>query len=403
MTATGDITTLARAGADSVFAYVKRTAERTPSGIRWQTLSFEDQPRYSLSPLDGVGGIAHFLADYARVNGNADAIELARAGHEWCGSPEQEQSPWWNYMKTPAIAAQGGLVIAWLRLAAASGESRDLERAATLARTFHGQSHVPMTEYLYGAAGTGVALLRAYEATRDRAHLDDAVRIGAWLEGVATHEDLSTGSTLSWPSAIEGPRRTFMLGFMHGTSGVGYFLARLHQAQPDDRWVSLLRGAAAYLRAHTIEERGGLNWPRVPGPPDGRCAWCHGAAGVGRFWTEAHAALRDPSFLETAIAAGECAYAYGDYRRCAIQCHGLSGNAELFLELYRQSGDGRWLDRAANFAQRCMAYRLQTSDGEAWQTDVPGNTSPDFIYGGAGPGHFFLRLLDRERTPWAYG
>ena len=393
--ATPDIDTLAREGADSVFQYVRRTAEPTPTGTRWQTLSFEDEPMYSLSPLDGVGGIALFLADYARLTGSDEARRLARSGLEWCASDEHQSSPLWHYMGTPTIAAQGGLVVAWLRLAAA-GDTDALDRAAALARTFHGRPLGPMTEYLYGEAGTGVALLRAYHATGDRAHLDEAIRIGAWLDDVATRE--SDRDALSWPSALEGPRRTFMLGFMHGTSGVGYFLALLHQADPSDRWAGPIRGAATYLREHAVEDRGGLNWPRTPGDEADRCAWCHGAAGVGRFWTEAYAALREPSFLETARAAAECTYAYGDYRSAAIQCHGLSGNAELFLELYRLTSDQRWLTRAEEFARQCFTYRLETPEGDAWQTDVPGNTSPDYVYGATGPGHYFLRLLERGGT-----
>ena len=393
---------LLREGADSVFAYAQRTAERTPTGTRWETLSFEDQPMYSLSPLDGVGGIALFLADDARVTGNDAARQLARSGLEWCSSDEHRSQPTWGYMKTPTIAAQAGLVICWLRLAAA-GDPTALERATALARSFHGQPLGPMTEYLYGAAGHGVALLRACHATGDRAHLDEAIRIGAWLEEVATREDSSHGTALSWPSALEGPRRTFFLGFMHGTSGVGYYLTLLQQADPSDRWAALIRGTAAYLRAHAVEDHGGLNWGRTPGDKADRCAWCHGAAGIGRFWTEAYAVLREAPDLETAIAAAECTYNYGDYRSAAIQCHGLSGNGELFLELNRLTREQRWLDRAAEFARACFAYRVRTPEGDAWQTDVPGKTSPDYMYGGAGPGHFFLRLLERGATPWAVG
>ena len=393
---------LLREGADSVLQYVRRAAERTPTGTRWETLSYEDTPFHSPSPLDGVGGIALFLADYARLTGNDEARQLSRSGLEWCASDEHQSQPWWDYMKTPTIAAQAGLIICWLRLAAA-GDPTALDRAAALARRLHGRQLGPMTEYLYGEAGFGVTLIRAYYATGDRTHLDEAIRIGAWLEDVATREAAQGADALSWPSALEGPRRNFFLGFMHGTSGVGYFLALLHRADPSDRWASLIRGTAAYLRAHAVEDRGGLNWPRTPGDAATRCAWCHGAAGVGRFWTVAHAAVSDPSFFEAAIAAAECTYAYGDYRSAAIQCHGLSGNAELFLDLYRQTSDQRWLDRAEEFARLCFAYRLKTPDGDAWQTDVPGNTSPDYVYGGTGPGHFFLRLLERGATPWALG
>jgi hypothetical protein len=37
---------LARAGAESVFGYIERTAEAVPDGGRWQTLSYQNEPRY---------------------------------------------------------------------------------------------------------------------------------------------------------------------------------------------------------------------------------------------------------------------------------------------------------------------------------------------------------------------
>ena len=39
-------------------------------------------------------------------------------------------------------------------------------------------------------------------------------------------------------------------------------------------------------------------------------------------------------------------FAYGDVRRNPSQCHGLAGNGELFVELYRLTGDARWRHRA---------------------------------------------------------
>jgi hypothetical protein len=79
-------------------------------------------------------------------------------------------------------------------------------------------------------------------------------------------------------------------------------------------------------------------------------------------------------------------------RRNPVQCHGLAGNAELFLELYRATGKPLWLDRAHDFAQRMFAYRSATPEGDVWQADDPGYASPDFMFGAAGTGHFFLRL-----------
>jgi len=149
-----------------------------------------------------------------------------------------------------------------------------------------------------------------------------------------------------------------------------------------------------------VPDRGGLNWPYVVDSTDaGKIQWCHGSPGVGLFYTAAYELLQDPAHLATARAAGDCVFAGGDIRGNPSQCHGLSGNAELFLELYRITGDALWLDRAHDFARRMLRYRTASPEGEAWQADEPGFHSPDFMCGAAGTGHFFLRLMSGGRVP----
>jgi hypothetical protein len=100
--------------------------------------------------------------------------------------------------------------------------------------------------------------------------------------------------------------------------------------------------------------------------------------------------------------AGECTYTYGDTRENPSLCHGLAGSAALFLALHRATRRQMWSDRANDFARRALAYRQVTSEGDAWQADEPGTTSPDLMCGASGVGHFFLRLLapGRVRLPF---
>ncbi len=115
----------------------------------------------------------------------------------------------------------------------------------------------------------------------------------------------------------------------------------------------------------------------------------------------AYAALGDASFLETARAAGEATYAYGDVRHNPCLCHGLTGNAGFLFDLYRLTGEPQWLERAHDLARRAFAYRTTTPEGDVWQADEPGFTSPEFMFGAAGAGHVFLRLWqpDAVRLP----
>jgi hypothetical protein len=171
----------------------------------------------------------------------------------------------------------------------------------------------------------------------------------------------------------------------------------------------LWRHPAPLLWKHLAEpDRGGLSWPATLGggeqPPRRRWQWCTGSPGIGVFFAEAADVLGEGAFLETAKAVGESTWAYREIRPNPSQCHGLAGNADLFLQLHRLTRDPVWWERTQDFVRRAFAYRATTPDGEAWpadDADAPGLYSPDFTAGGAGVGHFFLRVLapDRVRMP----
>ena len=72
-----DTADAARAGAESVFGYLERSAEWGPDGIRWRTLSYRNEPQFDTSLFNGVAGIVLFLADYAAATGSGAALRLA--------------------------------------------------------------------------------------------------------------------------------------------------------------------------------------------------------------------------------------------------------------------------------------------------------------------------------------
>jgi lantibiotic modifying enzyme len=220
---------------------------------------------------------------------------------------------------------------------------------------------------------------------------------GEWLARVAIRDERG----LFWPWQVDDPQFAswYGLSFIPGAAGIGHFLLSLAAATGEGRWGALAWEAGQTLLRQAVPDRGGLNWPdTLDGLANGealRCQWCYGAPGIGLFFVKAHeilGAAGAPEALATAVAAGETTYRYGDVRRNAVQCHGLAGNAELFLELYRTTRERRWRERAHDFARLAVAYRRETPQGEVWQADDPGYDSPDFLYGASGTGHFFLRL-----------
>jgi lantibiotic modifying enzyme len=282
-----------------------------------------------------------------------------------------------------------------------TGDPAHLARARAFGERTLAAGVGPTTDVIGGAAGEGGVLLRVWEATREERFLAGALRRARWLDACATRDD--RGCHWPWRLAAGGggPGRV-LFGFAHGLSGIGHFLLRVHAATGEARWAAVAREVAATLTRHAEPDRGGLNWrhflDRRPGDRTGECQWCHGSPGVGLFYATAAAGLGGAGYLETALAAGETTFAYGDARANPSQCHGLAGNAELFVELHRLTGDPVWLARAHDFARRALAYRRPTPAGDVWQGDDPLSVSPDFLCGAAGVGHFFLRLLDPLRV-----
>ena len=379
--------------AHSVYEYVSRTAEAVPAGVRWRTLTVENAPQYVTNLYNGVAGIALFLADYHRLTRSARALDLARDALRWCadaGAPLRLDFP---AIGTDASLGWGtaGVGLAWLRLAAATGDREFLRRAEAVAARLPDTAGLRrVTRLLFGDAGTGLFLVRLWEATQKDQHLAAAAETGAWLDRVATRD--AQGCLWTNSAGGVGPPR---LGLGTGAAGVGYFWLVLHEATGDRAWLERAREVASTLLAFSRPAGGvlgGVEWPWHTGTAESRCQWCMGEPGIGLFFLKAHQATHEPAFLAAAAAAGETTFAHGDLRANPGQCHGLAGNAELFLQLAGASGQQRWLERVRDFARRAAAYRVSAPGGEVWPVDEPDHFSPDLMCGGAGVGHFFLRL-----------
>jgi lantibiotic modifying enzyme len=400
------IEALARAGADSVYGYVARTAEAGPDGVRWRTLSFQNVPHYGTNLYNGVAGVALFLSDYARLQNVPAAGALARRALDWCAVPGRAlRHPDDHPGAGDASLAFGhtGIGLAWLRLALATEDPALLAPAAAVAAGVLAAAPGPQTSLLFGAAGAGWFLLRLWAAAGDDRYLAGAVASGEWLARVAVRDRAGC----RWPGTVGGPRPPG-LGFGIGTAGTGSFLLELFRATGAARWAALAREVAAALTGQAQRDGAGLSWPAVFGggrhePPEAPAArrwqWCTGAPGIGLFYARAAEVLGAGALSETAEAAGESTWARGDVWRDPSQCHGLAGTAELFLELHRLTGKPVWRERAGAFARRALASRTTTAEGDVWPADAPGLSSPDLMCGAAGVGHFFLRVLAPERVP----
>ena len=370
----------------SVADYVASKAEPTEAASRWSTLSYFGKPEYSPEVFSGVAGIVLFLADLGRITGGQTYLDLARGGARWIDETMQANHGGIGPYKGFYSGFSGhGLAMLHAGQAAGDGDlvTRALARADALSQTTYGG-----LELMWGAVGAGIFLLRCFQETARPRYVDEAVRAGTYLLDKAEAE----GDQLKWSIKL-GRSATYQLGMAHGAASIGYFLAELYRFTSDECFRDGALGAARWLQSNAVATGYGVGWPSHPEDVESpRFQWCHGAPGIGLFFSRTHEITEDGSCREWALRCGESTYSAGDIRRNPSQCHGLAGNGELFIELARITGDGQWTAKAQQFGVLAAEYGEGDPPNRRWRSDEPGQFSPDFMLGASGLGHFFLRL-----------
>lgn len=380
------------AAAQSVADSIAALARPAVGGARWETRSYTGKPQYSAAVFGGTAGVVFLFADLFRLTGEPRAREVAEAAAMWVEGQSKAD------LRDPSADAglyfgMSGHGLMCLHLYEATGRERWLRDAQARARAV-ARASWPDAHVLSGSAGGVIFLLRLNQAAADQSTLDAAVRAGNHI--VETVERDAEGARWDW--LREGQTR-FSAGFVHGASGIAYALAELWRFTGDDTIKSLVYDAWNWIEAVALEDERGICWNRWPGDPHRpRVQWCHGAPGIGLFAARAAEIFNDDDLRRFAERCAQSTLAAGDIRNNPSQCHGLAGNAELFIELARAGGDESWMAHARDFGDSAMAYREELDGEVRWLGDEPGNYSPDFMLGSSGLGHFFLRLARPEEV-----
>jgi hypothetical protein len=100
------------------------------------------------------------------------------------------------------------------------------------------------------------------------------------------------------------------------------------------------------------------------------------------------------TLLQAALEAGEVVWQRGLLRRRAL-CHGVSGNAYVFLALYKLTGDVKHLQRAQAFGR----FLLERADALIEGGEMHGGDHPWSLFEGlAGTACLYLDLADPENA-----
>ncbi|MGE0554628.1 MAG: lanthionine synthetase LanC family protein, partial [Gemmatimonadales bacterium] len=265
--------------------WIETSRQATEHGVVWPA-----DPRkpesvdYAL--YNGMPGVVLFMTELARVTGDARWRDAAAQGaaHLWAVSRDPQRE-----LDTGLYTGIAGLAFTFMTLADLTGKDDDAGRAratvdllAKRAKRAAGAADWNGTyDIIFGNAGVGLLLLEAHRRWKNPAHLELAAEAGRAL--VAAGEPKAGGAM--WFPGRES-RRNYP-NFSHGTSGIGYFLATLHQRTGDRAFLDAALAGVRYLDA--IADRDGDRTLIFHHEPGGEqlyyLSWCHGPVGTARLFT----------------------------------------------------------------------------------------------------------------------
>lgn len=373
-----------------------RVAQQTPSGrgVLWASSHPVGAGIHSRDINTGSAGAALALAEIVDCFADEHQRAVLREGAQWL-------------LEAPALAGrplpglyvgEAGIGAALLRAGLVLSDP-DLISAAARRGDYIASLSYTSPDLFNGTAGRLRFHLFLWGATREPAHLKAAVRCGEVLLAAAQRDD--AGARWVIPDGYADLSSRACLGYAHGAAGIADTLLDLFEATQDERYLACARDAGRWLHplaVATLDDGTGFDWPEDAGAEPNGTFLCRGASGIGRFFL--HAAKLDvlPDAAATAERAARTVARAARWIN-ATQCHGLSGNIEFLLDMYRATAEPAYLSEAQSLARLLEAFATEREGLLVWPSEPPWVYSPDYMVGYAGVAVCLLRLAEPELRP----
>jgi lantibiotic modifying enzyme len=385
--------------------WIARSAVRGEDGTAWPW-DPTDPGAIQLDLYTGMPGVVLFYLELGHATGDQAAIAEAAAGADYLAASlarDDDVADAGLYTGLAGIAYTLALAYRQTqRDGLADAAARALARLRAAAKPEgRGVAWNDSTDIISGSAGIGLFLLWAYEQLGESWAIDLAAAAGRRLIELGVPER----GGLKW---LIGPgvARNYP-NFSHGTAGVSYFLASMHEATGEAAFLDAARAGATYLQALATPTANGGRMIFHSEPDNEQLyylGWCHGPVGTARLFhrlgqlTDASLYRDYVARLEQAIIDMGVPERSPGFWNNVSQCCGNAGVLEFFLARHSLAGDARQLE----FAERVAADTLAraTDDGEALKwVQAEHRVRPDLLVaqtglmqGAAGVGLALLHL-----------
>ncbi|MEU0518127.1 lanthionine synthetase LanC family protein [Streptosporangium sp. NPDC006007] len=361
-------------------------------------------PGRPFSLYSGAAGVVLFFLELAVATGDDDYLGDAHAGARYLAATWRDQAD---------LSLHHGLSGAMFALAetgwATGDDSFEVEAAAIADHLVRGTRPIdgglgwtgdPAQR---GDGGIILALLHAAGILGVPAYQEVAVEAGSRVAALAV-----PGHRFGGGARADLPPDAVTPGFLSGTAGTAFLLARLYGVTGQVRFLSAARRGADFVRAvSTVTDRCALIPHHLPQGRDLHyLGFCSGSAGVARMFYELHRVTGDAGELDWVerlargiVRSGVPGRQSSGYWNVACQCCGTAGLLELFVGLWAATGRPAHLEFAHELGENLIG-RATRHDGrgsrwyQAYRRLRPWEVTADtgYMIGAAGIGAALLHL-----------
>ncbi|WP_068924061.1 lanthionine synthetase LanC family protein [Planobispora rosea] len=350
----------------------------------------------------GAAGIVLFFLELAAATGHEAYLEDARAGARYLAATWRDQadlSLYHGLTGTVVALAEAGWALGEERFEAEALAAAD--RIVRSARAVGGGLGWSADPAQRGDGGIVLGLLRAAAAFGVPAYEQVALEAGERIAELAVPGH-RFGDCLDLPADAVTP------GFLPGTAGTAFLLARLYGVTGEPHFLAAARRGAGFVRGvSVVTDRCAVVPHHVPQARSLHyLGFCSGSAGVARMFYELYRVAGDPGDLDWAERLAHGIVRSGAPRRrtaglwnTACQCCGTAGLLELFVGLWAATGREPYREFARALAEDLIGGATDP-DGrglrwyQAYRRLRPGEVSADtgYMVGAAGIGAALLHL-----------
>jgi lantibiotic modifying enzyme len=418
------------AAATEAARWIRSTAEPAPHGLVWKPDPDQPDKRSTVSApqtiYSGNAGIVLFLLELYRVTGEAEYLTDAKAGADEIVATWREALTFNFLLPLPNVNLDfnhglSGTMFVLEQLFQETGEQRYRDTAlAIVAEIVNAAKPVDGGVEWMGAESAAIGdgnivlnLLWAAKAFDDPSLVELARSAGEVILAKAEPDPRGGWRWKGFPlESIGAPEGAFMPNFEFGTAGVAFVMARLFEETGDERFLEAARQGQANIEAlATVNGDSALLFFREPDYTDlYYLGYCGGPVGTARLPFQLYKLTGEQRYLDWTERFARGVMTSGAPEKqtpglwnVVCQCCGTAGVLDFITSLWIATGKLEYRDYARRVADITLS-RSTDLDGhgarwyQAWTRTTPWDVTAEtgYMIGAAGVGSAALRLYLAE-------